>query len=426
MKKTGIILLVLLLLTGAGIGLYAYLTTPKEEGIAHLRRISIKPLSGFDTYSSSMVLRQTSKPAEIIDLPAGLADSDSTLSYFALTVGKKVVYAVMKTNPSAEICMWIDKNSDLHFSDEKSLTGVSRKYRHRKYEWRYFDFGTILLNDPSGTASFNLICESNGHYFMLLPICRMEGKIRLGKQVYRVTVIDGDFDGDFKTLYVPSANYRYCGSDTFLADVPSGLFSRNRYDNGKCVPLGKYYLFSKDRYGSQMPSGRTEPCYYSIDLSADGKTLKMQPVEPAAGTLKIGSSRRLSATILSDAVTQSVDFDNEINLPAGRYQMLWGYLKFTDRDGAEYKMTADFSEDLRKGAFEIKAGEAFTLNPGPPFTIRTEVEKTDDVTLGINAELVGNKGETYGLRRSSEMAKPTLRILDENANEVHSGTMEYG
>jgi hypothetical protein len=423
MKKTGIILLVLLLLTGAGIGLYAYLTTPKEEGIAYLRRISIKPLSGFDTYSSSIVLRQTSKPAEIIDLPAGLAETDSTLSYFALTVGKKVVYAVMKTNPSAEICLWADKNSDLHFSDEKALTGVSRKYRHRKYEWRYFDFGTILLSDASGTASFNLICESNGHYFMLLPVCRMEGKIRLGKQVYRVAVIDGDFDGDFKTLYVPSANYRYCGSDAFLADMPSGLFSRNRGDNGKCVPLGNYYLFSKDRYGNKMPS----PCYYSIDLSADGKTLIMQPVEPATGTLKIGPLRHLSARLLSDAVTQEVDFDDEIKLPAGRYQMLSGSLRFTDHLNEEHEMTADFSEDIRKGAFEIKAGEAFTLNPGPPFTIQTEVEKTDDVTtLGINAELVGNEGETYGLRISRDMPKPLVKVLNENGTEIHSGTMEYG
>jgi hypothetical protein len=136
--------------------------------------------------------------------------------------------------------------------------------------------------------------------------------------------------------------------------------------------------------------------------------------------------RHLSARLLSDAVTQEVDFDDEIKLPAGRYQMLSGSLRFTDHLNEEHEMTADFSEDIRKGAFEIKAGEAFTLNPGPPFTIQTEVEKTDDVTtLGINAELVGNEGETYGLRISRDMPKPLVKVLNENGTEIHSRTMEY-
>jgi hypothetical protein len=140
----------------------------------------------------------------------------------------------------------------------------------------------------------------------------------------------------------------------------------------------------------------------------------------------MGSSARLSTRLLSDAASQSVTIYNEYTLPAGRYQMHHGQLTFTDENNDTHQAFADFTEAVYKGQFEIRPGETYTIYPGPPFTVKTKVRKNSNDTLDINAGLVGNEGETYGLRIVRKMPQPTLRILDENDTELHTGTMEYG
>ncbi len=66
------------------------------------------------------------------------------------------------------------------------------------------------------------------------------------------------------------------------------------------------------------------------------------------------------------------------------------------------------------------------INPGPPFTIKTDVVKRGDEHLSINAFLVGNEGETYGLQLKRSAGRPELTIVTENGHVLHAGTMEYG
>lgn len=423
MKKAGILILVVLATIIGGMVVYHHSTIPKEEGVAYLKPAKIKPFSDLIDYASSSKVGEKLKLVELIDLPAEISDSDKNVSYFILPIGKKEVFALIQKPASGSAKAWIDLDMDQHLSDEKALTGVAKKYSEdRNRTWEYFDFGSIQLAEAHfAGGAFYLIADKKGSYISIRPVSSMKGKIRLGEHIYGVAVVDGDYDGKFNTLYEPSANYIYYGCDTFVVD-----YSYRFYDSGKMVPLGKYYKFTKKRYGTDMPiDGGKFECYYSVDLSEDGKTLRMQQAEPAMGTLKIGQNRRLSIRLFSDTATQWINFCDEVQLPVGRYQMHWGELTLTDKH-EEQKLWADFCEDIRNGQFEIREGETFTLNPGPPFTVKTDISKKSNHTLSINAGLVGNEGEEYGLRLSRSAPAPQLKIFNEREEELHSGQMEYG
>ena len=245
----------------------------------------------------------------------------------------------------------------------------------------------------------------------------MEGKIRLGHRVYQVAVVDGDYDGKFNSFYIPSENYQYCGCDTFYVADCGGisLFSLAADEVGQSAPLGRYY-----KRGEQ---------HFSISLSEDGQMLKMLPAKPAMGTLKIGNSRNLRVRLFSDAATQDINFHDTIELPVGRYQMHYGRVTYTHEDGTNFESQANFCEDTHNGQFTITTDETVTFNPGPPFTVKNSITRSNyknQEKLYINTGLVGNEGERYGLRISRNMPEPTLKILDENNKAIHTGQMEYG
>lgn len=429
-KKIGLAIIALAVLAFVGIIGYDFITTPKEEGVAHLRSVTVKPNTALIEYLGSYIYGQTARPDGLIDLPSQISDSEHNIIYFSLPVGKNTLFAVTQRTASGQINTWIDTNYDQHLSDEKTLSGTARKRSgQRGRVWYYIDFGKHRITGKTFTsAPFYFLCSDRGDYCIVQPVNCMQGKIRLGKWIYRVAAIDGDYDGKWSTLYTPVADYRYWGCDSLVVDHNRyGLFGWKIYDPGKLVPLGKYYKFTKERFFVNTPEYKeNSECYFSVNFSADGKTLWMKPAQPAMGTLKIDGSKRLAVQFFSDSATQSVNFRDEIKLPAGLYQMHWGELTLTDKEGMEHELRPDFREDIRKGRLEIKEGEIAAIDPGPPFTVKSDVNKRSDNTLSIYAGLVGNEGEEYGLRISRDMERPILKILNENNEEVHSGSMEFG
>lgn len=426
MKKAGILILVFIITAAAGLAIYHYLGIPKEEGIARLRPAKIDLFSDLSSCASSYTIREQTQPVGLLDVPADIADSDLVF-YFVLPVGQEDVFAIVHKPHSGGAVAWVDLDMNKHLSDEKAFTGRLKKHTEDGRTWHFYDFGKVVLNSETTDAAFHLVAHDEIYYISIHPICCVKGKIKLGGYVYRVAVIDGDYDGKFNTRYEPSTdsrNYGYYKSDTIVVDTSHGLFSWKTYDPGKIVPMGKYHKFNRNRYHHALPNGKEG--FYSVALSADGKTLRMQPAQPEMGTLKIGKDKRLSIELLSDTAIQEVNFRDTIEIPAGRYQIHYGQLSYMPENEPGFETMADFREDIRKGQFEIKPGQTVTLNPGPPFTVKTYVNGGSDNRININAGLLGNEGEEYGLRISRDMTRPVLKILDENGDELHSGAMEYG
>lgn len=416
-----------LLILGIAVGAVAYWRyctfVPKEEGVAYLKTVKIRPFSDITGPVSSYASVESGKPSELLDLPRTITETSADIQYYHLAIGQKKVFFLVQNLPDGNARGWIDANLNNRLSDEKSLSGTSKKYSYSKSSTtKYFDFGIIQLADENSFFSpFHLICYHR-RTAMVCPTFYKWGKMRLGDNVYRVAVIDGDYDGKFQTLFKNATqNHRYGGCDAFGLDNDTNVFfGRRQIDTGKIVPLGRYFKIE------DVSSGDTKGRYYSLSIEPDGKTVRMAPAEPAMGTLQIGSNTRVSAKLLSDMATQWVNFKGEVKLPVGRYQMRRGSLTCTDADGKEWELSATFENDIRKGLFEIVEGQAVMLNPGPPFKLKTDLYKKDGNQLSINVVLVGSEGEEYGLRLDQSANEPTLKIFDENGEMLHTGSMEYG
>ena len=401
---------------------------PKEEGVASLKAVRLEPFSELTAnISSHAFYLRNRKPAELLDLPPDISETSPGTRFYHLPVGRHKAFVLVQTLSGNRARVWIDANLNDRLSDEKPLSGSPKKYSFSKSDSiNYFDFGTVSLAGEHFTSSHFCMAEYDKRYVVAFPETYNRGTIRLGKTFYRVAVIDGDYDGSFHTPFSPSENQRYWACDAFILDNSTrAILTRNRLDYGKMVPLGRYFKYDQHRYNPVVPED-TKGRYYTVSISPDGKTVQMTPAEPAMGTLQIGENKRISVRLLSDTATQPVNFRDEIALPAGRYQMQWGTLTFTDSDGGELELSADFQNDIRRGIFEIIEGQTTTLNPGPPFTVKTDVVKRGDEQLSINAGLVGNEGEEYGLRIVRSAARPELKILAENGDALHTGSMEYG
>ena len=425
-KKIAILLLVLLITAVLGVVGYRYLTTPRQEGIAHLKPATLKQRSELSSYCTVYAMGTAKRPDALSDLPGTITPSDSTLQYFSLSIGKNKVCAITQKSPDGTFRIWVDTNLDNRLSDEKPLLGNPKKHKYSKdYTETYLDFGkTQLTGKDVSSAAFYLMSDENGRLVSIQPTHCMKGKIRLGDHIYKTVLIDGDYDRQFCTLYEPSEDNWTWICDAILIDHDSKVSTR-RSGPGEMIPLGKYFRFSKEWFVADMPTA-DDVCYYSLAPSPDGQTLKMQLAKPEMGALKISKNRRLLAQLLSDTATQQVDFEGEIRLPAGQYHIVYGQLEYSGQEEAVFRQHADFSNDIRKGKITITAGSTVTLNPGPPFTIKSSVSKQNNNTLSINAGLVGYEGEEYGLRITDSKTKPALTIVDENDNVIHSGQMEYG
>lgn len=410
MKKAGIIVFVLLLIGAAGLILHHFLTTPREEGVAHLEIEPVEPFFPLcNSISEWIPYIPEGRPAELIDLPGDLKNP-SELRYFYVPIGAQKVYAIIETLSTQEAKAWIDTNMDLRLSDETGLSGTLVKYTENK-DAMFFG-QTQLAGDTFSSQPFHLTCYSDS-WIRVYPVSYETGRIRLENRIHRIILIDGDYDGRFETLFRPSKN-TLSNVDVIYAEPETWhLFKRKSYDLTWLHPLGRYH--------------EAVNRYYQIEVSEQAKTLHMKPAQPAWGKLKLGVGKQLFTVLYSDAASQTIIFSDEIALPVGQYQMISNWLTILDQAGTEWQFRPFFTYENQSGQFEITEGQTLEINPGPPFTINTNI--TDSVapmTLGIDARLAGNEGETYGLRLRNGMTAPTLKITDENGAELHSGTMEYG
>jgi hypothetical protein len=416
--KRALYLILLIAVIASAVAWWRHCTAaPKEEGIARLKPVRAIPFSNISSSVTSYTMAiDSGKPSDELDLPAGISESSPHIQYYRIPIGSRTAVVLVENLPNGRPRAWLDTNLNNRLSDEKALTGVAKRYSEsRSYTVNYTDFGIAQLTDGDFTSSRFRLLRFEDRFVGVSPAYYQTGRMLLGNRIYRLALIDGDYDGQYNTHFAPSENFQTWGYDSMALDGNSyGLFGRNEFDSGKIVPLGRFYKFNER--------------YFSIAVSEDGKSVQMTPAEPVMGTLKIGNNIRFSSELLSDAGAQHVIFDDTLAIPAGRYQPRWASatLTFSDTEGGQWDMVADVRNDIRKGIFEIVEGQTTTLNFGPPFTIKTDIVKRGDEQLSINANLVGSEGEEYGLRIVRSAGRPELKILAENGDTLHTGSMEYG
>lgn len=410
MKKTFKIAALIILLTGSGFSLYYYAALPKEEGVARLRTRSHERIQQEDPICTNFGIAEKDRPAELLDLPVELS-GQTDIFYHRIRLGRHTVsMAACPSEGGKDNRLWVDTNMNGRLSDEAAMPGVKKSETVEGEKHDYYDYGTFRIHTPEFKSAAIHAVGNQGSFIRVLPTeCRI-GKIKINKRIYQVALSDGDFDGHYTTCYMPGSSRQYPACD--------GILVQSRHQYYQLAPLGRYYRIDDD--------------YYRISFSADENTLRLTKEAPAMGTLKVRDNVRLkSVSMYSDACSGWIEISRgETRLPAGRYQIFYGWVTTSDPNGDPGGQLTDFAADMRGGQFELTEGGVVTLNYGPPYTVRTRAARLPNrdsavVIIGIDACLAGCDGEEYGLRQG-QSTPPVLKIVDENDTELHSGTMEYG
>ena len=402
----------------AGVGLVFLLSrAPVEEGRCQLRYRAVNSPDELSALAFQFLSVLPAKPAQVRDLPPGFEES----RFYELEVaGGRAIVCLARSH---RLC--VDSNRDGVLSDERVFRGTRVKSRGNALsEWKY---GPISLGaGDAGDAqkpAFYIVStrEDIAIPLRVYPACIRTGRLRVDGRICKVAVVDGDYDGRFASVVsLPiKAAWRRPDSDIFAIDHDGdGKFKLSLFQRSDVMPLSRMVLLNST--------------YYAIDLAEDGSALALRVVEPQMGELALECpNSEFECKLWSDAAEQCLVFPyipRSYRLPTGTYAVIEGVLRIKDTNGKERILVCDHrTGGLR--SFEIKAGATTTLKIGAPFTVSAAVSPRGTDQVVISPVLKGCAGEVYFIRHVGPVRSgmlPTLRILDEQGNVLHSGQFAYG
>jgi hypothetical protein len=356
--------------------------------------------------------------AGLRDLPG---DTSRKVAYFtAKLAGRDIQGATYRSwYGLGKVKLCLDTDGDGLLSDEKRFIGEAvRSHRFGRVE--HYRFGPIVLK-PGGVDSkrrirFYARTDRRGK-LALYPAGYKQGRLRLGAHVFKVAVIDGDFDGRYDgAISPPVTDEQYPGCDLFAIDL----------DRDGQFRWAKTYL-AHSEVSPLTGMVNLGDAYCSIDIAPDGGELGLAKVEPQFGTLDLGGADvRLS--LWSDAAHQVLYGPQRTwRVPVGRYTARFMELHQADpAKGTVTFKTRQIGKELSD--FEILPGQTLLLKVGPPFSIKTTaMRRREDVRIGLHIE--GQAGEEYHLaakRGKNTVAKPQVKVVDGSGSVIDSGQFEYG
>ncbi len=413
---------------GGGL-LWAFLVRdPIQEGRCklHLRRVS-QP-GGLIGTAYHFLPAPSSDGNSVNDLPTGF---DQPHYYRVRANRTELAMAVNEGNPWTAC---LDTNRDGHLSDEQPVRGKIVRIRDWSKDQRHCLFGPIELTVPneSGvrTARIRLLgyrVDASGKQsseqpktFAVYPADYRTGRLRIGGQIYKVAIIDGDHDGRFEPVTLTERDrigWPLC--DWFAIDFDGdGKFQQDLSERNETQPLGRIVLL--------------QDVYYAIDISRDGQELSLRPIDPEKGTLVWDRADcGIECRFWSDAADQQLVVpaeQKELTLPTGKYSVARIIARVTDTSGEiwEIKSAWNFRD---QPSFEIETDRTTRLQIGPPFTCTSSVTKVADGTMRIEPVLKGGAGEEYScrvLRTRRLMPAPAITIVDEKGTVLAADDFAYG
>jgi hypothetical protein len=369
---------------------------------------------------------QSSRPDDIKDLPNGF----NRPSFYHMDTRGGRLPLVLDSSHGLRLC--VDLDHDGHLSEQRCFQAQSlRPDRWGRRPWR---FGPILIGDGKGggqeAAAFDAIYYATDRPapLSLYPASYRSGKLRIDGRIYKVALVDGDYDGRFESLLSLSAglgaiadeppeNIRLPRGDLFALDRNGdGKFEFSWVDGSEVMPVSKMVLLGNR--------------YYAIEVAPEGSELRLTPTEPAFGHLALDPpSAALQLRLWSDAADQFLRRSvGPWDLPVGTYQTLSAFVILQDSQGDTWAFST-LRDTGKLGLFEIRPQETTRLRLGPPFVVKMDVRRVDAGTISICPIVVGCGGEQYqaDFRRNGRRApERTFQIVDDKGNVLVTDKFEFG
>jgi hypothetical protein len=353
----------------------------RKEGRCKLRYQAVDTSEFTIHYACQSLVRLSRKPAQLKDLPKNKSGRFSY--YLAKIADTDIPVVVDRTN---RVRLYMDTDGDGYLSDEKRF--ISKAVTRRLFgPVDHYKFGPISVqfDKPDGKYAkrIYIITRNSLDDRHICPADYRKGKVLLGQNIYDVAVVDGDFDGKYDTLFSPPVKIMMRpGCDSFAIDLNrDGRLDFNYYLPSEIMPLTGMV-----RVGSS---------YYSINIDENGKSLELKKIQPECGTLDLGNAN-VKLKLWSDAAQQYIsDLKSNGPIPAGRYKALFIELSQIDSEKNAWTFTSSSYRDT--GAlcdFEITKNKTTSYKIGPPFQIKTRVQKIRE-TVHIHFKLEGQASEQY-------------------------------
>lgn len=395
---------------------------PIQEGRCRLVRKDADPESQLMGLAFQFLWPLDDKPDSVQDLPTAFSHP----RYYEIRSGDKAVStAVDFSGKNGLLC--IDTDGDGILSDERCFT--TKPIAASRLSAGTHQFGPIwpVVNDGVARcdSGFYARCyrDDPRGLLMLFSASFRTGKLRLAGQTYRVAVVDGDHDGSYHSiLSLPlDRQWRMPACDVFAIDLNrNGTLEISMHGQSEVVPLGKLV--------------KVGDAYYGIEVASDGRSLALSRPEPQFGTLTVEPhDATIELRLWSDAADQYLLQSRERQLPAGKYKAVYAVLAKTDASGDMWTFMSNSSSAFTHLGplefFTIEPGETTTIRIGPPFVLKTDVQKGSSGRVSISPVIVGCAGEEYAAayRRSRRQPSPiTFKIVDEKGTVLETGKFEYG
>ncbi len=389
---------------------------PIREGRCRLRHRTNQDREPIAFLVSQMLLPVSSGPDDVKNVPADIRCP----SYYHLAAGGKQVALAVDFSGTLRMC--IDADGDGILSNERCHSAHLVKSRDEKVTYRN-KFGPLSLatgdRQQQTTARFNILSYRRDRPgpLWVYPAGYRYGRLRLGGKTYAIAVIDGDYDGRYKTtVSLPVERLRQPQCDVFAIDLNGdGRFQQDD-TRDEIAPLSRMVLI--------------EGTYYAVDIADNGARLELRPVQPALGQLVIDPSNALLRLRLwSDTASQCLAPDaREWRLPAGEYQTTSAALYLRDPNGNEwtFSMAREFGA---LGSFEIRTDQTTRLRAGPPFVVKADVRAGSPGVVSISPVIIGCAGEQYQADFRCNGRHPperAFKIVDEKGNVLVADKFQYG
>ena len=385
---------------------------------ATLRPALIKPPLGVGHFARLQQGTTQVKPTELRDVPA---DAPPDPVYFTLDIADRKVHGITyrSTHRTKRAKMRLDTNGDGLLSDEREYIGTWLSIFRLQ---TVFAFGPVSFKHTGGgskSSQFYLHC-SDGRHIMLYPMRYHKGKFELRGKTYNIALVDCNYNGKYNDILIPPVkNNREPGCDSIAID----LNGNSKFDYDKAGIL------------EHMPLSRLikiDGTYYHLEVADDGQTVDFHRAKPAFGTLDFGNEN-VGVKLWSDAGHQHLNSSNgKWRLPAGRYTTI--ELKLTETDSAGNKWLFD-TERARGGAgagelgaFEVRPDETTAFKIGPPFQVKTTMEKSRYADAVVRFYLQGQAGELYvpgAKKNGKDIPEPQFQIKSVTGETLYSGEFEF-
>jgi len=409
-----------------GMGLLWVLLGPESvrEGRCRLVRKKADPESPLMGLAIRSITPLEAKPDSARDLPAGFGQP----RYYTIDSGDKpILMAADYSQKLVRLC--VDTDGDGVLSEERCFTArVSEKTPVSGSRQRLGPI-SLISRDRAGRTNdgFYVNCFREDARGLLIPFPASfrTGKLRLAGRTYQVALVDGDYDGVFKSiLSLPLGNRTVArpGCDLFAIDLNhNGEFESSLRDRSEVMPLGRLVKVGDD--------------YYAIDTVSDGTRLVLSKAEPQLGTLNVDANdASVAVRLWSDAADQHLLQSCDRHLPAGQYATIYAVLTIKDAAGDIWTLSS-FTPGFTAACmgsldfFTIEPGETTSIKIGPPFVIKTHLQRWGyGAVVGIDPVIVGCAGEQYSpafLRNGKRAGPIPFKIVDEKGTVLLSDKVGY-